>query len=83
MQCVYDECCYVFSSYLGESMILGVFVDDLVVAASNEKLKTKLAESLCKEFHLDDRGELKWALGMLVKRNMKAGTLTVSCEARI
>ena len=83
MQCVYDECCYVLSSHLGESMILGVFVDDLVVAASNEKLKTKLAESLCKEFHLDDRGELKWALGMLVKRDVKAGTLTVSCEARI
>ena len=82
MQCAYDECCYVLNATTG-TMLLGVFVDDLVIASSCVKLKKKFAEEMCKEFKVDDRGELKWALGMLVTRNLREGTLTISCEARI
>jgi hypothetical protein len=82
MQCAYDECCYVLTTAKG-TMLVGVFVDDLVVASSCTTLKNKFAEEMCREFKVDDRGELKWALGMLVTRDLRAGTLTISCEARI
>ena len=62
MQCAYDECCYVLTTATG-TMLLGVFVDDLVVASSCTRLKNQFAEEMCKEFKVDDRGELKWASG--------------------
>ena len=82
MQCAFDECCYVWRQ--GEDVcLLGVFVDDIILATSNKDMLIKFTKALKQKFNVDDRGELKWALGMLITRDWRRASITISCEARI
>ena len=66
----------------GEELLLGLFVDDIIGASSSMKLRTKFIADLSKEFNVDDRGDLVWALGLRVARDRAKRTVTLSCEAR-
>ena len=82
MQCAYDECCYVWRWKHGVC-ILGVFVDDIILATDDRNMLNRFTTALKGEFNVDDRGELKWALGMLISRDRSRRSITISCEARI
>ena len=62
---------------------LGVFVDDLILATDDMSMLNDFTAALRRAFNVDDRGALKWALGMLITRDRKRRTITLSCEARI
>ena len=62
---------------------MGVFVDDIILATDMETMLGDFAAALKGAFNVDDRGELKWALGMLITRDRVKRTITISCEARI
>ena len=55
MQCAYDECCYVWrrNSHL---CILGVFVDDLILATDDMGMLNDFTAALRRAFNVDDRG---------------------------
>lgn len=58
-----DNCVYEKQSE-GESVILIIWVDDLIIAASNNDLISEVKEMLKKKFRMKDLGELKNFLGI-------------------
>ena len=44
-------------------VIIIVWVDDIIIAASHLELVTSVKESLCKRFKMKDLGERSWFLG--------------------
>ena len=62
----YDPCVYHFNHGSSE-IIVGVYVDDLVIASSNLEIMEKLKQALHSEFEMKDLGELKYLLGMEVE----------------
>ena len=59
------------------------FVDDIILAADQEAMLGDFAAALKGAFNVDDRGQLKWALGMLITCDRVKRTITICCEARI
>ena len=53
----------------GRSVILIVWVDDIIIAATDFDLLAKVKQSLSKRFEMKDLGELKWFLGTEFRRN--------------
>lgn len=53
-------------------VIIAVYVDDLLILASNEKVKTSLKKKLSQTFDMKDLGEAKYLLGMNITRDRKA-----------
>ena len=80
---MYDDCVYVLRTGEGETMAIGTWVDDLVGYASTMRLRRKFIEDISREFKIDDRGDLAWALGMGIERNRANRTVTISCGARV
>ena len=64
-------------------MAIGTWVDDIVGYASTTRLMKKFVADISKEFKVDDRGDLTWALGMSISRNRADRTATISCGARV
>ena len=63
-------------------MILGVYVDDLLVGGSKEDCKSLLS-SLNEKFPTNDLGECTWYDGCGIERDVELGTLTLSQEAYV
>ena len=59
-------------------MILGVYVDDIVPVSNNATLLKAEKAGLCKRFEMVDQGEIRYLLGMSIKRDRKSRTLTIS-----
>ena len=69
-----DPCLYV-RNIKEELVLLAVYVDDIVVAASTKALEIAVKKELMSKFEMTDLGELNWYLGMKVTRNPKSGTI--------
>lgn len=69
-QCKSDPCIYVRNKK-GKYAILGVYVDDIIMAVQGKENLRKIKETLGKRFKMKDMGELKWVLGIEVKRDRK------------
>ena len=67
-QALADPCFYVRTTKSG-CVIIIVWVDDVIVAATDSDLMTEVKESLSKRFKMKDLGELKWLLGTEFRRN--------------
>lgn len=63
-----DPCIYI-SSKGGEKCIVGVYVDDLVVASSSTTVFRNLKEELLNSFDMRDLGKLNYCLGMNFEQN--------------
>ena len=50
-------------------MFIGVYVDDIILAAKNEKQLKQVKEDLSNKFDIKDLGELKYFLGIKVEQN--------------
>ena len=75
VQSTSDPCIY--TSAEGETSIIGVYVDDFVIAAeTTEKIK-EIKTALSQKFEVKDLGELHYFLGVLVIQNHKNGTVWI------
>ena len=71
----------VYVRYAGQSIvILGVYVDDFIIADNDPKMRAKLKADLEKKFDMKDLGELKWILGMRVSRDSKGCIRVDQCQ---
>jgi len=70
-----DPCVYCKTSDHGRVMII-FWVDDIIVAASNEQLLNDVKKSLSSKFQMKDLGELRWFLGIEFSKH--DGCITMS-----
>ena len=63
-------------------MIVGVYVDDLLIGGSEEDCESLLA-SLNKTFPTNDLGECTWYDGCGIERDVELGTINFSQEAYV
>ena len=73
VQCINDPCIYTSSG--GESTIIGVYVDDFVIAGENSERIEQVKTSLSEKFDVKDLGELHYFLGVQVVQDHKRGTV--------
>ena len=79
IQCPSDPCLY-YKKFGRDLVLLAVYVDDLLIAASNIKLLTHIKQNFSKRFRMRDMGELHLILGMKVSRDRKSKKLMLSQE---
>ena len=64
-------------------ILIGVYVDDLLVAASNPETMKMAKTELKKMFDMKDQGPVSWLLGMKINRDRENKRLTISQPAYI
>ena len=81
-QCKADPC--IFRKIVGRVvvMIVGAYVDDLLVGKSEEDCESLLV-SLNKKFPTNDLGECTWYDGRGTERNVELSTIKLSQEAYV
>ena len=79
MQAVSDPCLYIASE--GELFIIGVYVDDIVLAGKSDRRMVEVKKALSKQFKLKDMGELHYFLGMKIVQNHKSGEVWIGQPA--
>ncbi|CAB1111413.1 unnamed protein product [Ectocarpus sp. CCAP 1310/34] len=81
-RCMADPC--VFRKMFDEVvvMIIVIYVDDILVAGSDEDCK-ELLDSLNEKFPNENLGEYEWFGGCAIERDVEAGTLKISQTAYI
>ena len=81
---IHDDCVYVLrDAQSGISMMIGVWVDDIVGAAADDEVHRRFVADLSRAYQVDDRGLLQWALGMRVDYDRQARRVTLSGAGRI
>jgi hypothetical protein len=84
-RCVSDTCIYTKGSRTGNTIIIGVFVDDILIAYELadedewERYKRKFMDS----YKMKDLGEAEWILGMRVTRNRREKSIVLDQEVYI
>ena len=76
-QLLTDTSCFVEFDQDGTSIIMAVFVDDLLIAARTQELINETILSLKQHFHVKELGAAKWILGIAIVRDTKTGTTTM------
>lgn len=72
-----DACVYILNSEDG-TLVVVLYVDDLIVAGSNKEMVNSFKRAIAERFKMKDLGDLKWILGMEIKRNRQERTLEVN-----
>ena len=62
-------------------MFIGVYVNDIILAANNEKQLKQVKEDLSNKFDIKDLGELKYFLGIKVEQNKESGSIWIGQPA--
>ena len=76
----------VYIAALGEMAVIGVYVDDFVVACMSDERLKQIKKDLCRRFAVKDLGELHHFLGIRVARNDEGGDIWVGqplCTERV
>ena len=68
-----DPCIYTLSER--ETSIIGVYVDDFVIATTTTVKINEIKSALSQKFDVKDLGELHYFLGVLVNQNHEKGSL--------
>lgn len=77
-----DPCILAYGQ--GDALILvGVYVDDLVLGSKSQDRLDWLKDQLMKEFNTKDLGEAKTIIGWGIKRDLQAGTLKIDQKGYI
>ena len=76
-QCVRDACVYV-KKEKNQIAILLVWVDDIVIASSSNKLRESIVKELSNKYEMKDKRELSWMLGMEIKHDYNTHSVTMS-----
>ena len=75
-----DSCIY-YQKARKDIMFIGVYVDDIILAAKNEKQLKQVKEDLSNKFDIKDLGELKYFLGIKVEQNKQSGSIWIGQPA--
>ena len=75
--------CIYFQNSGYSVMFIGVYVDDIILAAKNEKQLKQVKEQLSDKFDIKDLGEFKYFLGMKVEQNKDNGSFWIGQPAYI
>ena len=67
----------------GKECILCIYVVDTLLAAEDTHMTEKVIESICKRFQARDLGPVSFLCGMVVHRDRKNRTLTLSEPQKI
>lgn len=77
-----DPCVYVKSVKQKEEkinfVIMAIYVDDMLWFSNNSEMLKKEKDMIAERFKVDDLGEVKYVLGMVIERNRKTRTLSIS-----
>ena len=82
MQCRVEHCVF-YKHVNGGLVIVVVAVDDLTLVASSTKLMQATKLQFKTEFEMSDDGEIHWLLGIEIKRDRAAHTISLSQRAYI
>jgi hypothetical protein len=82
-RCEYDSCVYFKVLADGSYIYLLLYVDDMLIAASNMKDVNQLKHQLSTEFDMKDLGAAKKILGMEIHRDRKNRRLWISQKSYI
>lgn len=75
-KCESDHCANMKRN--GQDMIfVALYVDDLILASSADKMLQETQHALSNRFEMTDMGQLKYFLGIEIEQNIKSGTLTM------
>ena len=76
-----DPCVYIAA--LGELAVIGVYVDDIVIACRNEERIKEVKRALCMKFDVNDLGELHHFLGLKVVQDKVSGDVWIGQPAYV
>lgn len=76
-----DPCVYIAA--VGEMAVVGVYVDDIVVACKSEVRMKEFKQSLCRKFDVKDLGKLHHFLGMKVVQDEVSGDVWIGQSAYV
>ena len=82
IQSTIDTCMFAYKGE-GGNLIVAIWVDDAVIAASYHKLRERFVKDLNARFPVDDRGDLEWVLGVQVTYDQRSRSLKLSQELYI
>ncbi|KAG3045216.1 hypothetical protein PC122_g24659 [Phytophthora cactorum] len=75
-KCESDHCIYFKRD--GQDMIfVALYVDDLVLASSSDKMLKETKQALSDRFEMTDMGQLKYFLGMEIEQDVATGKVSV------
>ena len=74
---IIDTCLFIRKNS-GEEVILGVWVDDIVIASSTQSARDDFVKQLEARFPIEDTPQLEWILGMKVKYTRELGRLELT-----
>ena len=77
-----DACVYT-KRVAGDILIVLTWVDDLIIAGSCMRVIDEFKAAISKRFKMKDLGELKWILGMEIKRDRSIRRIEISQAAYI
>ena len=69
-----DPCLYV-STDRAETVIIAVYVDDILIAGKTDKRIVEVKAAIAAHFEVKDMGDLHYFLGVKVVQDLKAGTI--------
>ena len=76
-----SDLCIYYQKARKDIMFIGVYVDDIILAAKNEKQLKQVKEDLSNKFNIKDLGELKYFLGIKVEQNKESGSIWIGQPA--
>ena len=71
-----DPCVYIFPRG-ANSIIIGVYVDDIMICGKSTGCIEEIKEALCNKFKVKDLSELKYFLGVNVHQNHQNGAIWI------
>lgn len=74
IRCTSDSCIYRKTAKSGQIIILGIWVDDIVIIAPSNDIVI-IKQTLQKKFKMSDQGEISYMLGISIKRDRKKRTI--------
>ena len=69
-----DPCLYVLRDQ-GETVVIAVYVDDILIAAKTDKHIAEVKAAIANRFEVKDMCELHYFLGVKIVQDLKAGTI--------
>ena len=73
--CTFDPCIYIMHLDNGGLFFIILFVDDLILATTNENKKKEIKTALMEQYRMTDLGKAEWFLGIKITYNVTTGLL--------
>lgn len=70
-QCKSDPCIYTLRNNSGQTLIVAIYVDDLLIFSNQKNLRENLKKNLMSKFDMKDLGIAENCLGMHITRDLK------------